>query len=509
MIRPALASASLFVVAAALAAPPAAQAAAATPATAAPRTQDTDPVMSQKRLTQRTIELTVRTEHFASGSTPVEVVLPTSYGSHPGRRYPVTYFLAGTNNNQATFREVLSGESLTTEYESIVVSPSGDSGYWSDWFNGGEFGPPRYESFVIDTLIPLIDARFRTLPQRSKRAVVGTSMGGYGSMMIAARNPDLFVAASTLSGSVDTNLPGNAAALSASPTLQGGLPDAINGPRATEEVRWHGRNPTDLAENLRSLDVHVLTGNGVLSPGIGEGPADAASCAVEVGVYTASISLHNALDAAGIEHTYKDYGDGCHSVPNFQRQTVATFARFTQVFAQNRKSPAAFSHRSIEPSINLWDWSVHADPARPLEFLTLTAVSAKGLTLAGSGRTTVTTPPLFRGKPLVKLTGATTPSARPDARGRLRFTVDLGPVNAEQQYRPGATSVVRSASVTFALPEVAVAPPSPTSSSGAPTVAAAQLPATGLSGLASGAGAVILLAAAGAHRRRSAADSLR
>src|SRR5690606_21685341 len=95
-------------------------------------------------------------------------------------------------NNFNTFADFLDGENLTADYPSILVSPDGNSGYWSDWFNGGTFGPPQYETFVTDQLIPLIDSRYRTMPNRAQRAVFGISMGGYGSLMLAARNPDLF-----------------------------------------------------------------------------------------------------------------------------------------------------------------------------------------------------------------------------------------------------------------------------------------------------------------------------
>ena len=36
---------------------------------------------------------------------------------------------------------------------------------------------------------------------------MGVSMGGYGAMMVAAHHPDLFAAASSLSGAVDSHLP--------------------------------------------------------------------------------------------------------------------------------------------------------------------------------------------------------------------------------------------------------------------------------------------------------------
>ncbi len=103
-------------------------------------------------------------------------------------------------NTYRSFNDVVDGVKLTQSFPSIVVSPNGDSGYWSDWYNGGALGPPMYETYVIDQLIPLIDANFRTIADRSQRAVMGVSMGGYGAMMLAARHPDLFAAAANISG---------------------------------------------------------------------------------------------------------------------------------------------------------------------------------------------------------------------------------------------------------------------------------------------------------------------
>ena len=87
-------------------------------------------------------------------------------------------------------------------------------------------------------------------------------------------------------------------------------------------MRWRGHNPTDLADNLRDLDLQVRTANGVPNPGIGEEPAsaDTVSCVVEGGVYMASVDFHNELDTLHIPHLWKDYGAGCHTVAELQRE---------------------------------------------------------------------------------------------------------------------------------------------------------------------------------------------
>jgi S-formylglutathione hydrolase FrmB len=388
-------------------------------------------VTASKRLDPRWIELTITTPAFTI-PTHVDIDLPADYDAKPHRRWPVTYVLAGTMNTYRTFNSFVHGLRLTAGYPSIVVSPNGDSGYWSDWYNGGAFGPPMYETYVIDQLIPLIDKRFRTRARRSQRAVLGISMGGSGSMMFAALHPDLFGAAATLSGAVDSNLPANGAVLSASPEFQGAQPDAIYGPRATQEIRWHGHNPTDLASNLRGMDLQVRTANGVPNPALGEDPtsADTASCVVEGGVHMASIDFNDALDALQIPHFWKDYGPGCHTQKNFIRELTDTFDVFAKDFAHPAPAPTTFDYMSIEPSFHVWGWTVRTDPKRALEWLRMKNVSRHGLTLTGSGTTTVTTPPWFGGK-------------------RRTFTIDLGQPDTQQENTAGATPAMRTRTVTL------------------------------------------------------------
>lgn len=419
-------------------------------ACAAPAQADEAQITSQRAIAPRVVELTISTPAFAV-PTHVDVDLPVGYDSEPGRRWPVAYFLAGTMNTYASFNSVVKGVELTKNFPAIVVSPNGDSGYWSDWYNGGAFGPPQYETYVVDQLLPLIDANFRTIADRSQRAIAGVSMGAFGSMMIAAHHPDLFADAASLSGAVDSNLPTIGAAVTTSPTFQEAPPDSIFGPRATQEVRWRGHNPTDLANNLRGLDLQLRSANGVLNTAIGENPlsADLVSCAVEAGVYQASVSLHDKLDELGVPHLWDDYGAGCHTPPNFKREIADTLRAFTQDFAHPPAPPSPFDYASIEPRFDVWGWQVETDPKRALEFLELERVSDRGLTLVGSGETTLTSPPLFRDARAVELENAAPATATPDRKGRIRFTVDLGPPDTQQEYTLGATPAKVSRTVTF------------------------------------------------------------
>ena len=72
----------------------------------------------------------------------------------------------------------------------IALSYAG-GGWCTDWFNGGAGGPPRWETFHIDQLIPWVDRNLRTVANRGGRAIAGLSQGGFCSMSYAARHPDL------------------------------------------------------------------------------------------------------------------------------------------------------------------------------------------------------------------------------------------------------------------------------------------------------------------------------
>ena len=87
-------------------------------------------------------------------------------------------------------------------------------------------------------------------------------MGGYGAMMLAARHPDLFVGGLEAVGRRGPNLAPNGAAMSASSTFDGAPPTPSTARAPSQEIRWRGHNPTDLAENLRDVDLQVRTANG-------------------------------------------------------------------------------------------------------------------------------------------------------------------------------------------------------------------------------------------------------
>ncbi len=68
----------------------------------------------------------------------------------------------------------------------------------SQYVNSPALG--EYEEHLIRELVPLVDARFRTLPSREHRGVLGKSSGGYGALFLGMRHPDVFGAVACHSG---------------------------------------------------------------------------------------------------------------------------------------------------------------------------------------------------------------------------------------------------------------------------------------------------------------------
>jgi S-formylglutathione hydrolase FrmB len=64
----------------------------------------------------------------------------------------------------------------------------------SQYLNSSATG--RYEDYVVKEVIPFVARRYRTGPV----AVMGTSSGGYGSLVLALRHPDLFRAVGSNAG---------------------------------------------------------------------------------------------------------------------------------------------------------------------------------------------------------------------------------------------------------------------------------------------------------------------
>jgi enterochelin esterase-like enzyme len=137
---------------------------------------------------------------------PFAVYLPPGDGRPPLRRYPVVYLLHGDPGSYQDWLNLGIAHLLDAGIASgrlspvIAVMPDGNGGvmHASQWANSWD-GRQRVEDSVLE-LVALVDRDYPTLTNRQDRVVAGLSEGGYGAANLAARHPDLFGVAISLSG---------------------------------------------------------------------------------------------------------------------------------------------------------------------------------------------------------------------------------------------------------------------------------------------------------------------
>lgn len=137
------------------------------------------------------------------------VVLPDAYNDH-GAPLPVIYLLHGAVGDHTSWVKETPEQGLvqrlSNAYNIVFVMPDGDpfSFYIDSPWNPGS----QFETHIIGEVIPVIDANYRTIEDKSGRAITGLSMGGHGALYLSARNPGMFAAAGSMSGAVDIDVAG-------------------------------------------------------------------------------------------------------------------------------------------------------------------------------------------------------------------------------------------------------------------------------------------------------------
>ena len=151
---------------------------------------------------QVTGEVRYHRQLASAGLRPRDVVvwLPPSYQSDASRRYPVLYMHDGRNlfdpKTSAFGVDWEVDETLTRLIGANKVGPTivvgiDHSPDRSQEYLEGDHGA-RYRDFVVDQLKPLIDATYRTKPEREHTYVGGSSAGGLCAFIMAWEHAETF-----------------------------------------------------------------------------------------------------------------------------------------------------------------------------------------------------------------------------------------------------------------------------------------------------------------------------
>ena len=158
----------------------------------------TEPPPDHPRLTS-TVRMQDVTFHSASleRDMPYRVILPTN--TLPGQRLLAVYLLHGGGGGYRDWSNY-SDVAQLAERGFILVMPEGNSSYY---VNAAERSKDRYEDYIVKDLISDVEIKFPVATERTKRAIVGVSMGGFGAITLALKHPDLFVFAGGISSALD------------------------------------------------------------------------------------------------------------------------------------------------------------------------------------------------------------------------------------------------------------------------------------------------------------------
>ena len=129
------------------------------------------------------------------------VIVPDNYKKSK-KKFPVVYLLHGYSGNYGTW--VKSFKEVSQQVDRYGFIAIGVDGNYSSWYFDSPIDPTfKYETYIIDELVPFIDKKYKTIASREGRAISGLSMGGHGSLYLSLKHQDVFGAAGSMSGGVD------------------------------------------------------------------------------------------------------------------------------------------------------------------------------------------------------------------------------------------------------------------------------------------------------------------
>ncbi|EON78895.1 hypothetical protein ADIS_0792 [Lunatimonas lonarensis] len=270
----------------------------------------------------------------------VTVYLPPSYNSNPDRRYPVLYMLHGFTDtdsqwfgwedhwiNLQTVIEQSLADGLSKEM--IVVMPNAYNRFKGSMYaSSATIGD--WETFVTKELVKHIDDNYRTLANKNSRGLAGHSMGGYGTLRLGMKYPDVYAAIYALSpccmdGGANTNaelmtrleaftpeqLDGaNFFEIAAFATSAAFAPNPQNPPLYLDLPAKNGKPRQDVINKiianrtLNYVDQYILNLKKLKAIALDAGLQDR-------GISEATKKLHEILESYQIPHFYESY-EGDH-----------------------------------------------------------------------------------------------------------------------------------------------------------------------------------------------------
>nr|WP_255426353.1 alpha/beta hydrolase family protein [Pseudonocardia sp. C8] len=196
---------------------------------------------------------------------------------------PVLYLLHGLSDDDTAWTRYTALERYADELGLAVVMPQVHRSFYTDQALGG-----RYRSWISEELPSLVGRFFRVSADPAATFVAGLSMGGYGALAWALREPERFGAAASLSGVLD-------------------LDALVQGPVREEDPRIWERIFDGAPVTGTDADLFTLVDRAVLH----RVPPLHLCAGTEDPLHGQSVRFAEHARAAGLE-VHTDFGPGAH-----------------------------------------------------------------------------------------------------------------------------------------------------------------------------------------------------
>lgn len=130
--------------------------------------------------------------------TSYNVIVP-EVGEGP---FPVLIQLHGLTDDYQAWVQRSNIIRHAAEYPMVIVFPDGGTHFYSNWQDGGRIGKGGYEDLIVTDIRNHVRRHFNVTD--GPWAIGGLSMGGYGSLKLGMKHPDLFASIWSHSAKVES-----------------------------------------------------------------------------------------------------------------------------------------------------------------------------------------------------------------------------------------------------------------------------------------------------------------
>jgi enterochelin esterase-like enzyme len=292
----------------------------------------------------------------------VTVYLPPSYPDNPRRRYPVVYMLHGFTDNDSQWfgwedhwinlHQVIDSALADGQTkEMIVVMPNAYNRFKGSMYSSSPtIGD--WETFIAKELVDYIDSHYRTISNAQSRGLAGHSMGGYGTIRLGMKYPEVYsviyiLSACCMEGVVSSNpeamkaieavksidqldnasfsVMANMASAAAWAPNPGNPPFYLDLPFANGEVRQDIASKFAANRTLYTIEQYIPNLKKLKAIAMDAGLQDR-------GISGSTIKLHDLLSSYDIPHVYESY-QGDHTNHIAERIRTKTLPFFSSILA--------------------------------------------------------------------------------------------------------------------------------------------------------------------------------